>query len=29
LPGPELFGHQIFECPECGKSLVVSFLDKK
>jgi hypothetical protein len=29
LPGPEFFGHQIFECPECGKSLVVSFLDKK
>jgi hypothetical protein len=29
LPGPEFFGHRIFECPECGKSLVVSFFDKK
>jgi hypothetical protein len=29
LPGPEFFGQRIFECPECGKRLVVSFLDKK
>jgi hypothetical protein len=28
-PGPEHFGHQIFECPECKKTVVVSFLDAK
>jgi hypothetical protein len=26
---PEFFGHRIFECPECRKILVVSFLDLK
>jgi predicted RNA-binding Zn-ribbon protein involved in translation (DUF1610 family) len=29
LPGREYFGHRVFECPECGKTLVVSLPDGK
>jgi hypothetical protein len=29
MPGPEYFGHRIFECPDCSKTQVVSFLDLK
>jgi predicted RNA-binding Zn-ribbon protein involved in translation (DUF1610 family) len=29
VPGPEYFGHRVFECPECGKTLVVSVPDGK